>query len=361
MNLHLLSEYSSHNLGDAVIYETLAQLAAPLVVRSRMAPGERRHARGLQGAVPSTPTDAWLSVGGDVFNNARPALLTRRFACQLLQLAVAPPARCFAFGQSVPASCRGLAFGLLARAMRRLAGVTVRDEASHQRLREAGVAAELSWDIAFAYRPVGAALPAACQLLEQAGVDPARCVLISVREFDAMYPHDNERFVTRIAELCRLLRGRGHQPALLLQADAAGSDSDRRVAARIGARVADLPVIDPFAAAPHGHPVDALLGLLALARGAVAVRYHTAVLRLLAGLVPYSLHYSVKGRDLARRLRLPGTDLDDLDPAAAIAGIEASFERDHDPWAQHAHVTQAFGAQLAQALGEAVAYPVSTR
>lgn len=355
MNLHLLSEYSSHNLGDAVIYETLAQLAAPLAVRSQMAPDERRHARGLLEAALSTPADAWLSVGGDVFNNARPALLTRRLAGQLVQLSVAPSVRCFAFGQSVPASCRGLAFGLLARALRRLSGVTVRDEASHQRLREAGVAAELSWDIAFAYRPLDAAGPAACQLFERAGVDPARCVLISVREFDAMYPHDNERFVTRIAELCHRLRGRGHQPALLLQADAAGADSDRRVAARISARVADLPVIDPFAAAPHGHPVDALIGLLALARGAVAVRYHTAVLRLLAGLVPYSLHYSGKGRDLAQRLRLPGTDLDDLDPAAAIAGIEASFERGHDARVQRAHVTQAFNAQFARALGEPAA------
>ena len=29
MKLQLLNEYTSHNLGDAVIYETIAQLAAP--------------------------------------------------------------------------------------------------------------------------------------------------------------------------------------------------------------------------------------------------------------------------------------------------------------------------------------------
>ena len=69
--------------------------------------------------------------------------LTRRFIAQLGELAAAPPQRCFLFGQSVPGSCRGLAFGLLAHALRRLSTVTLRDEASWRKLRAAGAREDL--------------------------------------------------------------------------------------------------------------------------------------------------------------------------------------------------------------------------
>jgi polysaccharide pyruvyl transferase WcaK-like protein len=238
---------------------------------------------------------------------------------------------------------------MLALALRRLSSVTVRDELSAARLRAMGVNARLSFDLAFAYQQRESATLAGQALFEASQVDPRRAVLISVRGFDQLYPQDNTLFVARVAELAGRLRARGHQPAVVVQAQASGSDSDMGVLRQLRCVLPDLPVLNPFDLAASHHPVDAVMGALTQARAVVAVRYHTAVLRLLAGRGVYSLHYSIKGEDLARRLRLPGMALADFDPIRALPEIEATADRTFDAGPVQKHVLESFKASLGAA------------
>jgi polysaccharide pyruvyl transferase WcaK-like protein len=350
MTLQLVNEYTSDNLGDAVIYETLAQLGGTRAVHSHLSQAQRRHVRGLApGLAPADSACSYVSVGGDIFNNARPALVTRRFLHNVQQLAACPPQQSFLFGQTIPSSCRGLALRWLARTLRRLSGVTVRDALSHARLRALGVQAELCWDVAFGYECSTRVQAAGQALLAQAGLDAGTCALMSVREFDAMYPHNSQRMMDRLLDLAQRLRRRGFQPVVLLQASATGADSDLAMAQALQQRLPELIILSPFAVGEQHHPVDALVGVLGLAEVVVAVRYHSAVLRLLGGRIPFSLHYATKGADLAQRLQLPGMALESFDPAAAIAALEASALRHFDPRPLREAVRSRFAEQLAHA------------
>ncbi len=348
MTLRLINAYTSDNLGDAAIYETLTQLAGPLGASSGLSADKARHVRGLQGA--DARATAQVSVGGDIFNNARPKLVTRRFLELVQELRSHDPRSSFVFGQGLPSSCKGLSLAWLVHAMGRLSSVTVRDTPSHARLRAAGVDAQLGFDTAFAYR-MGPGVDAAGRaLMDSGGVRAERAVLLSVREFDAMYPQDGALFEARMATLITLLAARGHQPAVIIQAQAGGADADQAVVRRLQARCPQLRVLDPFAVAALGHhPLDALVGALGLAAGVVAVRYHTAVLRMIHGRAPFNLYYSSKGRDLTERLGTPGMALEHLNPAAAVSAVEASMDQTWDL----APVATTVRAQFATALARA--------
>jgi polysaccharide pyruvyl transferase WcaK-like protein len=347
MTLQLLNEYTSHNLGDAAVYETMVQLAAPKPLLTSLTNEQSCFVRGLCSTEPTQPPTAWVSVGGDIFNNARPTLITRNFLQNVLSLAAAPPEQTFLFGQSIPSSCRGISFSLLARVLRQISSVTVRDSHSYRRLRAVGVDADLSYDIAMAYRPLPGCAAAGRSLLALGDVTPERAVLISLRAFDAMYPHNNQHFLARLAEVVQRLIARGHQPAVLCQSAAVGADSDQPVIAQLRQLVPHLTVLNPFAKemAAH-HPLDALVGSLMQANAVVAVRYHTAIFRLLSGRVPYSLYYSNKGQDLVQRLGLPGTSLAQFDPTQVVHAIEASADRGHDLAPQAEQVQRGFAAAL---------------
>ena len=348
MTLRLTNAYTSDNLGDAAIYETLVQLAGPLGASSALTAHKARHVRGLLG--DSAPATAHVSVGGDIFNNARPRLVTRRFLQLVQELRLAPPRHSFVFGQGLPSSCRGLSLAWLAHAMGRLSSVTVRDTRSHERLKAAGVQAQLRFVTAFAYRVGRPTVAAGLALMEQGGVRPERAVLLSVREFDAMYPQDGPLFEARMATLITQLAARGHQPAVIIQAQAGGADADQAVVRRLQARCPQLRVLDPFAVAPLGHhPLDALVGALGAAAGVVAVRYHTAVLRMIHGRAPFNLYYSSKGRDLVERLGTPGMALERFDPAAVLAAVEASMDQTWAVAPVAATVREQFAGALAGA------------
>jgi polysaccharide pyruvyl transferase WcaK-like protein len=350
MNLHLVNEYSSDNLGDAVIYESLTQLAAPYAVRSNLEQAQRERVRGLLPSCAPCPDDLHVSVGGDIFNNARRVLVTKKFLQNARSLAVCPPERCFLFGQSIPESCQGLSFRILCGVLRRLSNVTVRDELSYQRLSAAGLKVNLSFDVAFGYRSSASSLPAGRALFEKAGIDPGRCVLVSVRSFNDLYPHDNRLFTAKIAELCRLLALRGHIPVILLQAEVGARDSDKLVVAELRHRIPQLAVLQPLKVGGEHHPIDALVGAIALAHAVVAVRFHTTVLRLLAGRQSYNLNYSIKGQDITRRLNLPGVDLDLFEPSQAVKAIESSAPLSFNPAPQRENVHSAFEASMSKAL-----------
>jgi polysaccharide pyruvyl transferase WcaK-like protein len=329
MKVGLVNTYSTLNLGDSAIYSAFARLTHPAQVVADLPADDPILVPTLAREQPLRACDLYVSVGGDIFNNAREWLVTRSFVDNVARIRRLPADRTMLFGQSIPRSCQGLAFHWLARQLRRLASVTVRDEDSLRRLRDQGVAAELSYDVAFSLEPSAGARSVARALYAEASLDPERAILISVRGFDQMYRHDNRAFQERVATLCRQLAKRGHQPALLLQARARGADSDGEVIAGILARAGHAGVLDPFKAERHGIPAwDVTASLLGMAHGVVAVRYHTAIFRLLHGRMPFHLAYSNKGRDLTRRLGLPGMDLERFDPEQCVAAIEASARRD---------------------------------
>jgi polysaccharide pyruvyl transferase WcaK-like protein len=348
MTLRLINAYTSDNLGDAAIYETLVQLSGHLGASSTLGAEKARNVRGLQGA--GAGVRAQVSVGGDIFNNARPQLVTRRFLELVQELRAQEAKSTFVFGQGLPSSCKGLSLGWLAHAMKRLSSVTVRDTQSHSRLRQAGVQAELGYDTVFAYRMGIQVWPAGQALMEQAGLRPERAVLFSVREFDAMYPQDGALFEARMATLVTDLVARGHQPAVIIQAQAAGADADHAVVRRLQAVCPQLRVLDPFSVVALGHhPLDALVGALGMAAGVVAVRYHTAILRMIHGRAPFNLYYSSKGRDLVERLGTPGMALENFDPKTALHAIEAGMDKAWDVEPVAATVRQQFSTSLKKA------------
>ena len=309
MRIGALHFYSADNIGDAAIYAALQALS----------PGAQWVKAG-----PQTPLcDAYVSVGGDIFNNGRPGLITRRFLSKLKAFDEAPE-RTVVFGQSIPPSCDGFALRLLARRLRRIAGVCVRDEKSVAKLAARGVSARLGVDSAFALTPSPEDREAALAAFAAQGLDPEETALLSIRGFNRMYPLNEEAFLSRMAIMANRLAREGLRPALLIQSRVNEADSDAAGAAYLRRECPSLVVIDPFAPDAQVAPWRLAFGALSEAATVVGARYHTAVLRMAAGRAAYMLWYSNKGEDLARRFALPGAAADVFDPEAAaqtVAGM----------------------------------------
>ncbi|KEF43364.1 MAG: hypothetical protein ER33_01065 [Cyanobium sp. CACIAM 14] len=335
----MINTYSSLNIGDAAIYSALAALLGKeYEILAAVGDDPPRMMPGLV-LCPALPVcDVYLSVGGDIFNNSREWFLTRRFLGNLSAL-MRYPDRTILFGQSIPASCHGFSFQLLVRCLRRLPAICVRDALSHRRLLAAGIQARLSYDTAFALQGSAPAREHARSLLRQEEIDPTQSALISVRPFSSMYRHNNERFVAGLARLCRLLADAGLRPLLLLQSLAHGPDHDAAVAAEIAAREPRARLVDPFHwAGGEVADWDLLMAIFQLVGLIIGVRYHTCVLALAAGRLPYNLHYSNKGRDLSERLGIPGIGVEHFDPDAQFQDILRTAERRWDPAAVRDHV-----------------------
>ena len=88
--------------------------------------------------------------------------------------------------------------------------------------------------------------------------------------------------------------------------------------------------------------------MFALAQRVIAVRYHTAVLSLAVGTVPFHLHYSNKGRDLCQRLDLPGDDLGRFDPRRTLEAILFPPSTGFDHRAMRERVSGDFAWGMAQ-------------
>lgn len=330
MKLGLISTYSTRNLGDAAIYAALAQLAPERCVHIDLAESYPTVVHGVQRDQTLQDCDAFVSVGGDIFNNARPSLVTRRFL-QLLKEVFMRRDRAFVFGQSIPSSCQGLSLRMLTSVFRRIGAVVVRDVQSYQLLKQRGVEAELSYDTAFVLRQNTDALGAAYDMLDKHGLVPDRTALISLRGGSRMYGLDDADCDRDIAAIVTQLAARGHQPALLVQADCDSGDSDKTQALRLSRMTGGVPILDPFAVQPPASPYEVLISLLAVANIVVGVRYHSSILRLISGRAPFVLYYSNKGRDLSERLNLPGQKLTAGAGSDLIGAIERSAEMDFDP------------------------------
>jgi polysaccharide pyruvyl transferase WcaK-like protein len=339
----LMNAYSSRNLGDAAIMSSLASLV----------PGGRALAAidepnpiPLPGVVRGQSLDRCsklISVGGDIFNNSRPWLVTRTFLKNISTLTRAGSSG-MVFGQTIPSSCKGAGLIMLAAAMRRLGRVVVRDEQSYGLLRRYGVDARLSYDVAFVAEATDIAHRRGRNMLARCGLDPARAALISVRSFDALYPSDQAETERKLLALAEALRSRGHQPAILAQSDVNPADSDLAMAARLSAAMPGLPIID--CVNQQADPLSTLVGTLALANIVVGVRYHTTVLRLAAGRQAFNLYYSRKGQDLSDRLGIAGCHIDDFDADRHLGTIERTAGRLFDPKPIAAHVRESFSEGL---------------
>lgn len=345
----LINTYSTHNIGDSAIYAAYAHILHDVELVSDLAESAAAPMPGIAYGAVSGQCDAYLSVGGDIFNNAREWLITRRFLANVRALSGAPNDRTFVFGQSIPPSCRGLAFRILARTMRTLSSVHVRDETTYSKLRACGVNAKLSFDSAFGLTPGSAGAKAAQALCAQAGVVPEQSAFISLRGFTGMYGYSSHELLGRLHQLACSLSARGHQPVFVLQSRVDSSDDDLQIAAALAREVPQARVLD-LTQAQGAQPWDVAAAVLAAARIVVAVRYHTSVLRMLSGRGAYNIYYSNKGADLVRRLGQPGVSLQHFEPAAAIAAIERSAEQPFDITPVRAQVT----ADLRQACRRAL-------
>ncbi len=341
----LLNAYSTRNLGDAAIMSALIEMLPGRQARAVIHDAEPVAVRGLTLSGRLTACNRFVSVGGDIFNNARPAFITRAFLDNVLTLH-AHADRAILFGQSIPASCGWLGLSMLAAVLRRTQSVVMRDEHSLELLRRKGVRAELSYDAAFVLRPCDAGIWGAQRAFALQGLAPERTVLLSIRSFDSLYPHNEAEFITKMTRLATALIDRGHQVAAIVQSDVDQRDSDRRVISQLQAMEPRLCCLDCFSGSDLCNPVDFLIGALAIAKVVVAVRYHTAVLRLVCGRQPYNLFYSGKGRDLGARLGLTGCPVNAFDPEAMISDVEATAEQIFDPDPLSVHVRQTFQTAL---------------
>jgi len=330
MSIGLLNLYSTRNLGDAAIYAALAEMCPEKNAFGVLSESKATEVTGLR-LVPRLPAcDAYVSVGGEIFNNARQLLMTKRFVGNIAAIS-RRASQTMLFGQSIPGSCNGLAFGILSTALKRLPAVVVRDINSHARLQAAGVDAELSYDAAFTLAPEPAQIAAAHALLSKLGLSSERLAVISLRGHSHMYSETGDHAERAIASVARRLLARGHQVALIVQADSDYCDSDWTMCKRIRAEIPGIAVIDPIHEPSPVPAWELLAGLLAIANLVVAVRYHTAVLRLAAGRKALILYYANKGKDLCERLGQPGMPLSAAGCEDAITLAEQSASGVFDP------------------------------
>ncbi len=344
----LINAYSTLNLGDAAIYSAFSTLMPEAVLVACVQDTEPDAKLGVafQQRRPRQCA-AYVSVGGDIFNNSREWLITKAFLLNLAEL-TRHPSRTILFGQSIPRSCHGLSFFALCQGLKRLAAVCVRDAESHRRLRQAGVEARLSFDTAFVLQSSDSAQRAAVSLFKGIDLDPSQAAVVSVRAFDSMYTHDNQSFVQRMAALCRGLLQEGLTPTMLIQSRAYGADNDLSVAHAIQVQAPGTAVLDPFLPDGLVPSWQLAMAVFAMAHRVIAVRYHTAVLSLAAGKVPFHLHYSNKGRDLCQRLHLPGSDLGLFDPGRTLDAILASPPQGFDHQAIRDQVRRDFAWAMGQ-------------
>jgi polysaccharide pyruvyl transferase WcaK-like protein len=347
MTVALLNMYSTRNLGDAAIYAAIADMVPGGRVSGALVEHHPTRINGLRHAADIESCDAYVSVGGDIFNNARPRLVTRRFLQNVSALRRSP-ASTMLFGQSIPRSCRNLALRYLSSSLKNLPHVAVRDVESHDKLTRLGVAAHLTFDTAFALPPQTSARSQALQLYAEAGLKPEKTALVSLRNQSSLYASNGgERQILQIAQA---LAARGHQIGLLIQADGDDADTDWKLARSIQAAVPSARVLNPFEVAGNDEPWAVASAVLGLANVVVAVRYHAAVLRMVEGRQPFVLHYSNKGEDLCSRLGQPGNALGDGEIASLVQRVESTAGKSFDNTSTRRHVRDTFAAGLGKIL-----------
>ena len=334
-HLNLINTYSVSNVGDAAIYATLIQMSQEQGISCVSAPFLLESVAQLksqlgQGFKQSNNLESvHVAVGGDIFNNYRPHLITKQFIKNLSQLSKKPK-NTILFGQSIPRSCRGVSFSLLCCQLKKLSSVIVRDQESFNRLQQAGVNAKLSYDSVFAATTHENHSELIKDYYQQTFDNLA---LLSLRSFDHLYPHDNQRFLYQLSLLIDRLKIEGFRVGVILQSNVNSNDSDIAMINALQKRTS-VEVIDPFAIQsqlPSLLPWQITQAFVANAKLVFGVRYHTVIFRLLAGKMPFNLFYSNKGEDLSNRIGVPGCSVNDF-------SVEQDFQRILDTQTQNFNV-----------------------
>lgn len=342
--LELINVYSCDNIGDAAIYASFIDMAQSQQVVWPVNQLDVNDNNQKVGHIAGqwrehSPVDGRISVGGDIFNNARPKLVTKRFLQNVFQLQKTPATTAL-FGQSIPRSCHGMSFKLLSYALRKMASVTVRDVESYQRLQAAGVAVKLSYDAVFSQTVQPQWLERVTTALID-HIDFQETALISLRPFDGMYQYDTRSCIKQLVALSEELSQQGYVPTVLYHAQVDGQDDDALMVQAIQQQT-HIKVIDPFQLAEKIAetvaderntltPWQCGMAAVALAELVIGVRYHTSIFRLAAGKMPFNLYYSNKGQDLTTRLSVPGMSIQDFVAAEHIEQVleTATMSFDH--------------------------------
>ncbi|MEM9356525.1 MAG: polysaccharide pyruvyl transferase family protein, partial [Pseudomonadota bacterium] len=156
----LLNAYSTRNLGDAAIMASITAMLPERCAQVALHSKSQIDVPGIALTDVVHGARRYVSVGGDIFNNSRPRLITRSYLRNIQQLR-AHADRTIVFGQTIPASCGWLGLPILTAALRRVRSVVVRDSESHDLLRRSGVDADLSFDAAFSLAPTQSGIAAA--------------------------------------------------------------------------------------------------------------------------------------------------------------------------------------------------------
>ncbi len=327
MKTGLINTYSYDNIGDAAIYAALTKLLKGHQVYSTLKDAQGQTPEGMQDSTDLSQCERYISVGGDIFNNSRSWFITKNFLKNLQQLNMSPRSTML-FGQSIPASCNRMGLKLLSHQLKKLGAVVVRDQQSHQLLTQQGVECSLSYDTAFILQYSAAAVNHAKDILSSMNI--TKGAVISLREFNSLYPVDNELFIRNIATLCEQLTERDYQPILVIQSKVSELDTDRLVANTIKELCPKVKILDLFDYSTTVPSWELLQALLKISSLIIAVRYHTAVLALAAGRVPFNLFYSNKGADLSIRLGIPGCHVEQFHPHHSLDYIERTVNERFD-------------------------------
>ena len=345
--IQLINVYSCNNVGDAAIYASLVDMAQGITVcwpenQQNSLANNLKIGDAAMSHSPCREVDMHLSVGGDIFNNVRPKLITRRFLQNLAQLRAQPQSTAL-FGQSIPRSCQGLSFQLLSSSLKNIANVTVRDQESYERLCKAGVNANLSYDAVFSQQLQQRWVESVAYQLHGV-INFAETAIISLRPFDSLYQYDSQRCLEKIVGLCHELKQQSYVPTILQHASVDGKDADALMISEIQKQCA-VKVIDPlsinqntFLKSSHPSlkiskmttPWQFTMAAISMAAIVVGIRYHTSVFRLAANKMPFNVYYSNKGQDLCDRLSVPGVSIQDFCPQQHIGDILKTADQRFD-------------------------------
>ena len=328
-NVELLNGYSLKNIGDEAIYYSIKELIPFECNIHCYLPKEFRKVGNLifsnQENESRIAKDVYISVGGDIFNNARKYFITKEFLKNAYTLRKHNK-KAFLFGQSIPDSCQGIAYQYLVRSLKKLSSVVVRDNESYQRLKRSGVPVKLSFDTAFYSEVCSDARLQAIDIFENKGLSTKNSLIISVRNFNKMYRHDNEKFLSRLTKLINLAHEDNIDCAILIHSNVDTNDNDQSISKLLKQKTKNLKIINPFdlsknIIAPH----KLAMAILENSRYMLGVRYHTSVLSLASGRLPYNLYYSNKGKDLSERLSIPGSSIDSFEPEKVLMELKKNM------------------------------------
>ncbi|WP_115081739.1 polysaccharide pyruvyl transferase family protein [Synechococcus sp. N32] len=332
--VELLNGYSLKNIGDEAIYYSIKELIPSECNIHCYLPEEFRKDGNLifsnQKNESGIPKDIYISVGGDIFNNARKYLITKEFLKNAYTLRKYNK-RAFLFGQSIPDSCQGIAYQYLVRCLKKLSNVVVRDDETYQRLKRSGVPVKLSFDTAFYSEVCSEAKLQAIDIFKNKGLSTENSLVISVRNFNKMYRHDNQKFLNRLTKLIDLAHKDHIDCAILIHSNVDTNDNDQRISKILKQKTENLKIINPFDLSKNNiTPHKLAMAILENSRYILGVRYHTSVLSLASGRLPYNLYYSNKGKDLSERLSIPGSSIDSFEPEKVLMELKKSMPFDFD-------------------------------